>query len=118
MPDILNSSEWERVALPDTGAIKLNLVSRRTPARLVVLGGATTPKYLGADHTAAAFPARSVLSDRPVSVRATTATGEAFSGDERVDLVVNVTGQEQTFLLRGLDVAGQVDAALIRLERA
>ena len=118
MPDILNSNEWERVALPDTGAIKLNLVSRRTPARLVVLGGATTPKYLGADHTAAAFPARSVLSDRPVSVRATTVTGEAFSGDERVDLIVDANGQERSFLLRGLDVAGQVDAALIRLERA
>ena len=118
MPDILNSGEWERVALPDTEAIELNLVSHRTPARLVVLGGATTPKYRSADHTAAAFPAHSVSPDRPVTVRATTATGEAFSGDERVDLVVNVTGQEQTFLLRGLDVAGQVDAALIRLERA
>lgn len=120
MPDILNSGQWERVALPDTGAIRLSLVSRRSPARLEIRDAATAPKYLGADRTAAAFPARSVSPDRPVSVRATTATGEAFSGDERVDLgvVVGVAGQEQSFLLRGLDVAGQADAALIRLERA
>ena len=118
MPDILNSGEWERVVLPDTGAIRLSLVSRRTPARLKVLGAATTPKYLGADRTTAAFPARSVSPDRPVSVRATTAAGEAFSGDERVDLVVDANGQERSFLLRDLDVAGQIDAALIRLERA
>lgn len=118
MPDILSSGEWERVALPDTGAIELSLVSRRTPARLEILGAITAPKYLGADRTTAAFPVRSVSSDRPVTVRVVTATGEAFSGDERVDLVVDVNGQEHSFLLRGLDVAGQVDAALIRLERA
>ena len=44
MPDILNSGEWERVALPDTEAIELNLVSHRTPARLVVLGNLTDRK--------------------------------------------------------------------------
>ena len=58
MPDILSSGEWERVALPDTGAIELSLVSRRTPARLEILGAVTAPKYLGADRTTAAFPVR------------------------------------------------------------
>lgn len=116
MPDILTPGGWERVVLPDVGALELNLVARRTTARLDVVGTTTSPKYLGQGRAAVAFPARAVGA-QPVVVRVVAAGGTPFEVEEQVDLVVSVTGTEQSWSLRGLDVAGQLEVALVRVER-
>lgn len=117
MPEILSSGDWESQILPDLGAFEVNLVSQGTPSQIEVLGTATKPKYLGAGRRTVAFPARSVTEGQPVSVRVLATGGQPFGVGETVDLVVSAAGGGQSWMLRGLDVAGQLDTVLVRLER-
>lgn len=114
MPDILISGQWEHLTLAPQGAIQIGLVSP-VPARLEVVGTSTAPKYLGASRDVAAFPARAVTQDRPVTVRAVTTTGDAFPGDCVVDLSLDAGQGAQAHLIRGIPVAGQLDAPLIQM---
>ncbi|SPT52937.1 Uncharacterised protein [Actinomyces bovis] len=117
MPEILRSGEWERQVLPELGALELNLLAQRTPAQLEVLGTATKPKYLGGGRSTVAFPVKSVLAGTPVTVRGIATGGHPFGVGETVDLVISAGGGQQSWVLRGLDIAGQVESALVRLER-
>ncbi len=116
MPDILVDGQWERLSLVSDGAVHISLVSA-VAARLEVSGTARPPKYLGPAHDVAAFPASAVADSEPVGIRARTVTGDPFPGDGVIDLAVDSIQGGQSFLLKGISVAGQISAPVLQLSR-
>ena len=116
MPDILVNGQWERLSLVSDGAVHISLVSA-VAARLEVSGTARPPKYLGPAHDVAAFPTSAVADSEPVSIRARTVTGDPFPGDGVIDLAVDSGQGGQSFLLKGIPVAGQISAPVLQFSR-
>ena len=81
------------------------------------LGTTSAPKYLGPARDAAAFPVAAVGESTPVTVHARMHSGQPFPGDGVVDLAVDSSTGSQSFLLKGIPVAGQVSAPILQLSR-
>lgn len=116
MPDILAPGQWETLSLVDSGAVQLSLVSA-TAARLELSGTASAPKYLGSARDVVAFPVSAVGEGTPVTVHARARSGQPFPGEGVVDLAVDSSTGGQSFLLKGIPVAGQVSAPILQLSR-
>jgi hypothetical protein len=114
MPDILMNGQWDEFSVSTRGALEVGVVCP-VPATLEVAGTSSTPKYLGGRGDVAAFPARAVTSERPVVIRVVAGSQEPFPGDCLVDLSFDVVGSDQSYLLRGIPVAGQASAPLLQL---
>lgn len=112
---IRDHGTWENISLPQVGQVTLTIVSRGADCDLTVQGGTVAPRYLGANRESLVLPPQLVPQSGRVVVRAISRGGQPFPADHVVDLAVAVG--TASVLLRGIPVAGQVEAGIATIER-